>query len=39
VIELPSAKLGAGSYTIGVRLIARVNPGGLTTLESPALAR
>jgi hypothetical protein len=38
-IELPQAKLGAGNYTVGVRLIARVNPGAVTTLESPPLAR
>jgi hypothetical protein len=38
-VTLPQAKLGAGSYTVGVRLVARVNPGAVTTLESPPLAR
>ena len=36
-IALPAAKLGAGPYRIGVRLVASVNPGAMTTLESPAL--
>jgi D-glucuronyl C5-epimerase C-terminus len=36
-IALPAAKLGAGPYRIGVRLVASVNPGPVTTLESPAL--
>src|SRR5207248_11304533 len=36
-IALPMAKLGAGPYRIGVRLVASVNPGFVTALESPAL--
>jgi hypothetical protein len=36
-IALPAAKLGAGPYRIGVRLVASVNPGLVTALESPAL--
>ena len=36
-IALPQAKLGAGPYRVGVRLVAAVNPGPVTTLESPAL--
>jgi hypothetical protein len=36
-IGLPTAKLGAGPYRIGVRLVASVNPGAMTTLESPPL--
>ena len=36
-IALPAAKLGAGPYRVGVRLVAAVNPGPVTTLESPAL--
>jgi len=38
-VTLPKAKLGPGPYTVGVRLVARVNPGAVTTLESPPLAR
>lgn len=38
-ITLPTAKLAAGSYTIQVRLVARVNPGAVTTLASPPIAR
>ncbi len=38
-IALPRAKLGSGSYTIDVRLVARVNPGAVTTLTSPPLTR
>jgi D-glucuronyl C5-epimerase C-terminus len=36
-IALPSAKLGAGPYRIGLRLVASVNPGVVTALESPPL--
>ena len=36
-IALPAAKLGAGPYRVGVRLVASVNPGQMTTLESPPL--
>jgi D-glucuronyl C5-epimerase C-terminus len=36
-IALPAAKLGAGPYRVGVRLVASVNPGQVTTLESPPL--
>ena len=36
-IVLPKAKLGAGPYRVGVRLVASVNPGLVTTLESPPL--
>lgn len=38
-IVLPKAKLGPGSYTVDVRLVARVNPGAVTTRTSPPLAR
>lgn len=37
-IALPRAKLTAGSYVVGVRLVATVNPGAVTTLSSPPLA-
>ena len=33
-IALPAAKLAAGPYTVGVRLVAAVNPGAVTQLES-----
>ncbi len=36
-ITLPTAKLGAGPYRVSVRLVASVNPGPMTTLESPTL--
>ncbi len=36
-ITLPAAKLGAGPYRVGVRLVASVNPGPVTGLESPPL--
>ena len=36
---LDQALSGPGPYTVGVRLVARVNPGAVTTLESPPLAR
>lgn len=37
-VTLPKAKLTAGaSYTVTVRLVARVNPGAVTTLASPPL--
>ncbi len=36
-IALPAAKLGTGPYRVGVRLVASVNPGPMTTLESPPL--
>ncbi len=36
-VPLPAAKLGAGPYRMGIRLVASVNPGPMTTLESPAL--
>ena len=37
-VTLPAAKLTAGaSYTVTVRLVARVNPGAVTTLASPPL--
>ena len=36
-IALPAAKLAAGPYRVGVRLVASVNPGQLTALESPPL--
>ncbi|MFL5955399.1 MAG: D-glucuronyl C5-epimerase family protein [Gaiellaceae bacterium] len=38
-IALPEAKLGAGSYSVRVRLVARVNPGAVATSSSPPLAR
>jgi hypothetical protein len=37
-IALPRAKLTAGSYAVRVRLVAKVNPGAVTTLSSPPLA-
>ena len=36
-IALPAAKLAAGPYRVGVRLVASVNPGQMTALESPPL--
>jgi hypothetical protein len=36
-IALPAAKLAAGPYRVGVRLVASVNPGKLNALESPPL--
>ena len=36
-IALPAAKLAAGPYRVGVRLVASVNPGKMTALESPPL--
>jgi hypothetical protein len=36
-VTLPKAKLGAGPYRVGVRLVAQVNPGPVTQLESPPL--
>ncbi len=36
-VTLPQAKLGAGPYRVGVRLVASVNPGAVTTVESPPL--
>ena len=36
-IALPSAKLGAGPYRVGIHLVASVNPGPMTALESPPL--
>ena len=36
-IALPKAKLGTGPYRVGVRLVASVNPGLVTSLESPPL--
>ena len=36
-IALPKAKLGAGPYRVGVRLVASVNPGPMTSLESSPL--
>jgi hypothetical protein len=38
-VALPAAKLGAGSYSIRVRLVARVNPGAVTTSSSTPLVR
>lgn len=38
-VVLPQTKLAAGGYTIRVRLVARVNPGAVTTLSSPPLSR
>ena len=37
-IALPAAKLAAGPYRVGVRLVAAVNPGAVTQLESDPLA-
>jgi hypothetical protein len=37
-IVLPKAKLAAGTYTLSVQLVAQVNPGAVTKLESPPLA-
>ena len=37
-IALPKVKLKRGSYTIVVRLLAQVNPGAVTTLQSPPLS-
>jgi hypothetical protein len=36
-ITLPNAKLGSGAYTFSVQLVAQVNPGAITKLESPPL--
>ena len=36
-IALPRAKLASGSYVVAVRLVAKVNPGPVTTLSSPPL--
>jgi hypothetical protein len=36
-IALPRVKLKRGTYTIVVRLLAQVNPGAVTTLQSPPL--
>ena len=36
-IVLPKAKLVAGTYTLSVQLVAQVNPGAVTKLESPPL--
>jgi hypothetical protein len=36
-VTLPKAKLIAGGYTLGVQLVAQVNPGAITKLESPPL--
>jgi hypothetical protein len=36
-ITLPNAKLASGNYTVSVQLIAQVNPGAVTKLESPPL--
>jgi D-glucuronyl C5-epimerase C-terminus len=36
-VALPKAKLKQGTYTIVVRLIAQVNPGDVSTMQSPAL--
>ena len=36
-ITLPKAKLAPGSYTLEVQLVAQVNPGAITKLESPPL--
>jgi hypothetical protein len=38
VITLPQAKLGSGPYRIGIRVVAAVNPGDMTQVESPALS-
>jgi len=37
-VALPRAKLTAGSYNVVVRLVAKVNPGTVTTLTSPPLS-
>lgn len=37
-IALPAAKLGAGPYSIGLRVVAAVNPGAVTQVESSALS-
>ena len=34
LIMLPRAKLGSGPYTFAVQLVAQVNPGAITKLES-----
>jgi hypothetical protein len=36
-LTLPKAKLGTGPYTFSVQLVAQVNPGAITKLESPPL--
>ena len=36
-ITLPQAKLASGTYTVSVQLVAQVNPGTVTKLESPPL--
>jgi hypothetical protein len=36
-ITLPKAKLASGTYTVSVQLVAQVNPGAVTKLESPPL--
>jgi D-glucuronyl C5-epimerase C-terminus len=36
-ITLPKTKLGSGPYTLSVQLVAQVNPGAITKLESPPL--
>jgi hypothetical protein len=36
-ITLPKAKLPAGTYTVTVRLVSRVNPGAVTKVEGPPL--
>ena len=36
-IALPAAKLGAGPYRVGIHLVASVNPGPMTALQSPPL--
>ncbi|HEX5450400.1 MAG TPA: D-glucuronyl C5-epimerase family protein [Gaiellaceae bacterium] len=38
VVGLPKAALGAGSYTIDVRLVNAVNPGQVAQLTSPVLS-
>ncbi len=37
-ITLPKTKLAPGTYTIAVQLVAQVNPGAVTKLESPPIA-
>ena len=36
-ITLPQARLASGTYTVSVQLVAQVNPGAVTKLESPPL--
>ena len=36
-ITLPKTKLATGAYTFSVQLVAQVNPGSITKLESPPL--